>query len=455
MSEANERKLGFWGAVSISVGGMIGGGVFAVLGVVATTAGAASWLAFTLACLVSMCAAYSYLALNRIGDQQGGSVSQLEEYLHTSEVAGMVGWTLLFGYVGAMAMYAYAFGSFAIALTPATVRDAIPLGEHLLRSAYSVVAVGIFVGLNVLGARATGASEEVLVAAKVAVLLAFGALGLGYGFLHHSLEFGVSTITTVSPVVMATAISFVSFQGWQLLIYDQDSIANPSENVPKAIYYSILITILVDGLIAIIVTSLASPAAIQAHPERALANAVAPIVGQIGFVIVSVAAIFSTGSAINGTLFSSAHFAKGMIGDGLLPDKTGRAEADGAPPRTVVVLGVLAAAFTAYGSLDGITSFGSLAFMVVFGTMSYLAFRQRDHDDVTGIWPAVGVIGCGAFFVLLVWHLWSVERGTFYTVVAVTVAILAIELLYFERDTIAEGIEEVGTEVARGFDHRT
>jgi len=451
MGDDGAAQLGFWGAVSISVGGMIGGGVFAVLGLVATIAGAASWLAFTLACLVSMTATYSYVTLNRIGDRRGGSVSQLEEYLANSEIAGMAGWTLLFGYVGAMAMYAYAFGSFAIALTPATVRQAIPLGEALLRSAYSVAAIGIFVALNVLGARATGRSEELLVGAKVAILLVFGGLGLWFGASTGSLTIGVSKIAAVSPIVMATAISFVSFQGWQLLIYDQDSIRNPAENVPKAIYISIVITILVDGLIAIIVTSLAAPDVIQAHPERALANAVQPIVGHVGFVIVSIAAIFSTGSAINGTLFSSAHFAKGMIGDGLLPDQTGRASVEGAPPRTVLILGALSAVFTAYGSLDGITSFGSLAFMVVFGSMSYLAFTERDDPAVTAIWPAIGVVGCGTFAGLLLYHLATAEPGTFVTVLAIAVAVLLVELLYFERDTVAKGIQQVEREVARDF----
>ncbi|WP_380679154.1 APC family permease [Salinigranum sp. GCM10025319] len=452
MGDGNGSKLGFWGAVSISVGGMIGGGVFAVLGVVTTIAGAASWLAFALACTVSTCAAYSYLKLNRIGEQRGGSVSQLEEYLDSTEIAGIVGWTLLFGYVGAMAMYAYAFGSFAVALTPSPVLDAVPLGEGLLRPVYSVCAVGIFVALNVLGARATGTSEEALVAVKVAVLLAFGGLGLWYGFTNDSLELGLSVVSQVSPVVMATAISFVSFQGWQLLMYDQGSIENPAENLPKAIYVSIAVTVLIDGLIAIIVTSLASPDVIQAHPERALALAVEPVIGSIGFVIVSIAAIFSTGSAINGTLFSAAHFAKGMIGDGLLPDKTGRASADGAPQRTVVVLGGLAALFTAYGSLDGITSFGSLAFMTVFGVMSYLAFRERAHDEITPVLPAVGVVGTAVFSALLVWHLWSAKRGTFFVVVGVAAAVLAVELLYFEREHVADGIETVEQEIASEFE---
>lgn len=445
-----DAKLGLWGATAISVGGMIGGGVFAVLGVVARIAGGAAWLAFTLACAVSMCAAYSYLKLNALGENRGGSVSQFEEYVENNTVAGMVGWTLLFGYVGAMAMYAYAFGSFAVALTPPTLIEAAPLGEALLRPVYSVLAVGLFVGLNVLGAQATGSSEVALVVVKVAVLLAFGLLGLWYavrvagdGVAGTSLELGLSYVRDVSPVVMATAVSFVSFQGWQLLMYDQDSIRDPEENLPKAVYWSILITIVIDGLIAVIVTSLAPFEAIAAHPERALALAVEPIVGSVGFLVVSVAAIFSTGSAINGTLFSSANFAKRMLSDGLLPDTVGRAGADGAPTKTVLVLGTLAAVFTASGSLDAITSFGSLSFIAVFGAMCFLAFREREEESINGVIPALGMVGTGGAFVLLLYSRFRRQPDVFWAVLAIAAVVLLVELLYFKGSLVEKRVPGV------------
>lgn len=87
---SGSQKLGLIGALSISVGGMVGGGVYAVLGLVITTAGAASWLAFTGACVISMCAAYSYIKLNELGDIRGGSVTQIDQFADRSTVAGMV-----------------------------------------------------------------------------------------------------------------------------------------------------------------------------------------------------------------------------------------------------------------------------------------------------------------------------------------------------------------------------
>jgi amino acid transporter len=162
-------------------------------------------------------------------------------------------------------------------------------------------------------------------------------------------------------------------------------------------------------------------------------------------VFIAVAALFSTGSAINGTLFSAAHFTKGMLSDDLVPDRLGGA--DGAPTRAVVVLGGLAAVLAATVSLEGITSFGSLAFMVVFGTMCWLAFRQRDHDAINPVVPAIGVIGNLAFAPLLLWHLYRREFGVLVTVGGITVAILAVELAYFERETIPREVESAADAV--------
>lgn len=432
-----EEKLGFAGATAIGLGGMIGGGVFSVLGVVAAIAGAASWAAFTAASLVSMCAAYSYLKLNDVGDVRGGSVSLIEEFVGNTTLAGMVGWTLLFGYIGAIAMYAFAFGSFTEKLLGMQTLVGLPF-----RPLASVAAVGIFVGLNVLGARATGTSEEVLVALKLVILFGISAWGLWYGAQRGQLSFGFDRIANTS-FATAVAISFVSFQGWQLLMYDQGSIENPQSTLPKAVFVSIVGAIVIDSMVAILVTSLVETSVIAQRPEVAVAVAVEPFLGQIGFAFVAVAAIFSTGSAINGTLFSAANFAKGMLADDLLPDQFGDSDADGAPATTVLVLGVAAAAFAAYGSLEAITSFGSLAFLAVFGSVSYLAFRERDAEEITAAVPALGVLGTAAFFPLVLFHLWTAQREVFYAVVLITAVVVGVEVLYFERDDLAAGVESV------------
>lgn len=108
----------------------------------------------------------------------------------------------------------------------------------------------------------------------------------------------------------------------------------------------------------------------------------------------------------------------------------------------LLILGLLTAVFTFFGSLDGITSFASLAFITIFGLVSALSFRERGDSMVTSVVPAVGTIGATATVMALLWHLYTTEPHVFGTVV-VAIAVVGIELLYFERRSITEGIHGV------------
>jgi amino acid transporter len=440
------EEFGLTEAVSIALGGMIGGGIYAVLGVVAQISMYATWFGFVVAGAVAMCAGYSFNVLNRVGDQRGGAVSFVQEFVGNSTLAGVVGWSLLFGYVGSIAMYAFAFAEFAIGF------EGVPdgVGGVPLRPVVSVAAVGSFVVLNVAGARITGSAENVLVAAKVGVLVAFGVWGLAYlgPVSSQSVQFGTDQLTGVTPVV-AAAISFVAFQGWQLLFYDQESIEDSTETIRKAVYVAIPVAVAIYVLVALVTTNLA-PESIQTHPHVALADAASAMLqyfglGSLGFLIVSVSALFSTGSAINATLFSAGHFAKKLVSGDLLPDQIADASADGVPEKTVLVLGGITAAFTVLGSLGAITSFASLAFVLVFGGASLLAFRERDRPEINPVPPAVGAIGGFGFAPLMLWNLYTREPGTFWMVLVVGSFVLGVELLYFERgeleDHVPDGVE--------------
>jgi len=436
-------SLGLKESIAMALGGMIGGGIYAVLGVVAEVAMTAIWFAFLVAGIVAMCAGYSFNKLNHLTDNRGGTVTFVQCYLGNSTVAGIAGWTLLFGYIGAMAMYAFAFGEFTVAF------DVVPKSVMGLpsRPLISVLAVAGFVGLNLLGPRMTGAAENILVVLKVGILVVFGVLGLIYafGFSDGQFEYGVSQLGEFEPL-MAAAISFVAFQGWQLLYYDQESIEDPAETIRKAVYISIPVAVSIYILVGMVTVNLV-PQALTSHPHIALKDAASLMMqpyglAHVGALVLALSALFSTGSAINATLFSSAHFAKGMLRDDLLPDQIGRSDADGIPERTVLVLGAVTGAFTWFGGLSAITSFSSLSFIIVSGAMSYLTFRQRDHDEVNAIVPAAGTVGALAFFPLMMYNLYTREPNTFYMVLGIAIAVLAVELLYFERDIIEEEIEE-------------
>jgi len=431
------EKVGLPESVSMALGGMVGGGIFAVLGVVAGAASTLSWFAFIVAGVIAGCAGYSFVRLNDLTPPQTGPITYVETFTGRPTLAGMTGWTFIFGYIGTMAMYAYAFGGYFAELVGVHTVAGLPM-----RPVVSVIVVAVFVGLNVAGAHAAGRTEDLLVGLKVIILLGFGVGGLWYGYTHGQLHSGLASFGA-GPLV-AAAISFVAFEGWELLLFDQESIEDPGRTVRLAIYSSIVIATGLYVLVAVVTTNLVSAQVIQQHAETALAIAAKPFMGQAGFVLISLAALFSTGSAINATLFSAARLSRHLATEDFLPKAISRS--GGEPVRALLVLGAITAVFTFFGSLDGITSFASLAFILIFGFVSVLAFRERE-SAVTAAIPALGAVGAVATVVALVWHLATNEPSVFETVVVIAVAVVAVELLYFERQPLVEEVERVENEL--------
>jgi len=418
-------------AVSMALGGMIGGGIYSAFGIVVAISGEIAWLAFLIAGVVAACAGYSYVKLNELADRRGGAPTYIEEFVGNSTLAGMAGWTLLVGYVGSMALYAYAFAAFFAEMLGRLHVAGLPVANSV-----SVLVIAAFVGLNLIGVEETGLVEDVLVVVKVGVIAVFGVWGVYFAFNATQLTFGFSE-AGVGPV-MGAAMSFVAFQGWQLLMYDQDQFADPDAMIPRAIYVSIPVATLLYMLVAITTVSLLQIPLIAVSPEVSLLYAALPFMGRIGAFVIGVSALVSTASAINATLFSSALFSRGLLQMGLLPERFGDGtdDGDGIPSGTVVVLGALAAAFSVYGSLRSITSFASLAFITAFGAMSYLAFAKRDELDIVAPIPLLGLLGTAVFFPLLLYDLYLQDPATLALVAVIAVVVVGAELLYFEREPI-------------------
>lgn len=436
-------------AIAMALGGMIGGGIYSAFGIVVAISGQISWLAFLVAGTVAMCAGYSYIKLNGLADRRGGAPTYIEEFVENSTLAGMTGWTLLFGYIGSMALYAYAFSAFFSELLGRVHVGSLPVANLV-----SVFVIAGFVGLNLVGVQETGVVEDVLVVVKVGIIALFGVWGVYYVFSSHQLTLGFSKIS-VDPV-MGAAMSFVAFQGWQLLTYDQEQFADPDSMIPKAILISIPLATLLYMLVAITTVSILEIPVIAVGPEVSLLYAALPFMGRLGAFLIGISALVSTASAINATLFSSALFSRNLLRMGLLPDRLGDTDhengngSDGneqdIPSKIVVVLGVFAASFAVYGSLRSITSFASLAFIAVFGGMSYLAFANRDQLEILTPVPIVGMVGCAVFFPLLLYDLYINDPQVFSLVILIAVVVLVVEILYFERGPLEERLPGVERE---------
>lgn len=423
----------------MGVGGIIGGGIFAVLGVAAKISGNAAFITYLLAGAIALASGYSYFRMTKEVHEEGGSFTFLEHYVSNNNIAGTVGWILLIGYIGTMAMYSYAFGSFAAEI----------LGFHarsIARVLLSISVIAVFTVVNLLGADETGSSEDLLVYVKLSILMAFGIAGAGT-LTSSSTGFfpgGVFNSGFVPAIVGIGAI-FVSFEGFQLLTYEYHKMENGLETLKKSLLGSVAVSMLVYILIAAVTTSLLTPEQILAHKETVLAFAASKIFSSelanytAGF-LVSVAALFSTASAINATMFGTARFSRKMSTDGELPKLFSFRNRKNVPSHALITVGVLTALFTFVGTLEEITTFASISFITVFGIVNLLAFTEKENR-LEGLISGLGVSGTAVSLLLLIRHLYIDKPHVLSFSALLFLGVLVTEFLYFEREEIEKEVE--------------
>ena len=376
-----KSKLGFNGTWSMAVGGMIGGGIFSTLGVVVGIAGAWTWLSFLVAGSIALATGYSYVKLAAHYGEGGGAFTFLRE-INAEGVAGSLSWVLITGYVLTNAVYAFTFGQY--------LGHVADLGPWFPRVTGISIMV-LFIALNLQGVGEAGGVEIFLVWFKLIVLVGLAGWGLAEwspGMLSHG-----APDTGIGAAIFGAASVFMAYEGFQLLTYDYQDIDNPQKTLPSAVLSAIMVVIVVYVLIALGTTMLIGADQIVKHKEVALAVAGQQAFGTPGLVIVTVAAAFSTGSAINATLFATARLAHKVAEEGELPAALDHKNKDGIPDRAIIGLGMAAAILAAVGSLTLLVEAASLTFLFTFTVVCTLAFVESvGMRMVTGFGAVSGII---------------------------------------------------------------
>lgn len=371
----------------MAVGGMVGGGIFSTLGVVVGIAGGFAWLSFAAAGLIALAAGYSYVKLTTHYGEEGGAFTFLRE-INAEGLAGSLSWVLIAGYVLTNAVYAFTFGQY--------LGHVVGLGPWFPRVT-GIAVVVMFIGLNLLGVGEAGAVEVFLVWFKLAVLVGLAGWGLAQ-WEPPLLSRGVQDVTIGAALFGATSV-FMAYEGFQLLSYNYNDIEDPRKRLAPAVLSAIVVVTIVYVAVTIGTIMLVGTGEIMRHKEVALAVAGRQALGTVGLVVVTVAAAFSTGSAINATLFATARLVSRVSEDGELPAVLGHKNKKGIPNRAVIVLGMASAALAAVGTLTSLVEAASLAFLITFAVVCGLALHQ--HAGVRVV-TGFGVLAGGAASVALI-----------------------------------------------------
>lgn len=393
-SSASESvgTIGYVAAVSIGVGGMVGGGIFAVLGLAVDIGGGGTFIAFFVAGMVALVTAYSYARLSVALPSDGGTVSFINTAFGSGRITGSLNVLLWCSYIITTSLYAYAFGSYGATFLADSAQG---VGLHLLISGSIIVITG----LNVLSAQLIAGAEDYIVAAKIAILVAFVAYALTVADLGASAP---SEWSSPGSLVAGGMLIFVAYEGFELISNAAGDIRNPAQSIPRALYTSVLFSIVLYMLVAVVTVGLLSLTEITQAADFALAEAAQQVWGGVGFDLIVVAALLSTASAINATLYGTARISVEIAIDGELPTKLENKIA-GKPLVGLFITAAAALAIANLVPLEAISSLASAGFLIVFAAVNAANVRLADRTDSRRWLSVMGTVACiGALLALLV-----------------------------------------------------
>ena len=249
-----------------------------------------------------------------------------------------------------------------------------------------------------LSAEAIGKAEDLIVGLKISILLLFVGLGL-WGVQAERLA--PATWSPGLSLVSGGMIIFVAYEGFELIANTARDVRKPRTTLPRAYYSAVVFVIALYVLVSVVAVGNLTLDQIAASRDYALAEAARPFMGQAGFGLIAVAALLSTASAINATLYGAARLSYIIAKDGELPEFLEQ-KIWNRPLEGLFITAGLTLLFANLSDLSSISTMGSAGFLLIFAAANWSNVRLA--DDTESIWQisALGAVACiGALFALL------------------------------------------------------
>ncbi len=409
-------KMGLVGAVAIGIGGMVGGGIFAVLGLAVQLARGGTPVAFALAGIVALLTAYSYAKLSVAHPSRGGTVVFLDRMFGVGLFSGSLNVLLWLSYVVMLSLYAFAFGSYGATFLAEAWQG---LGKHMLISLVVIVVTG----LNLLSADLIAKAEDWIVGLKLAILIVFVGAGLPSVEMAH-----IEPGTWSPPLQLAAGgmIIFLAYEGFELIANTAQDVRLPAQTLPRAFFLSVGIVIVLYILVALVTVGTLGLDQIIAAEDYALAVAARPFLGESGFTMIAVAAMLSTGSAINATLYGAARLSYCIARDGELPSALER-KVWGEPVEGLLITAGLTLIVANGFDLTSISTMGSAGFLAIFAAVNAGNALKASETGSRSWISWLGATACLSALAALIWQTAMTAPAKLMVLVAMVALAVAIE----------------------------
>ena len=432
------RNLGLFDITMIGVGAMIGAGIFVLTGIAAGTAGPALILAFALNGVITVLTAMVYAELGSAIPEAGGGYLWVKEGLPGPN-GFLAGWMSWFAHAVAGSLYGVGFGSFVYELLRILFLDSdahhaegvgiflsgplhLPFGiqlteAELVQKLFAVLIILLFLYINYKGTSEAGTVGNIVTVLKVIIILIFIISGLFviFGEPIHFEKFDNFAPEGIIGIVSAMGLTFIAFEGYEIIVQAGEEVRNPRKNIPRAIFLSLAIVVPIYMLVAfVIIGAVKPPEGVVVHEwlrdlgEIGIARAAAQFM-PFGTFLIMLGALLSTMSALNATTFSSTRVSFAMGRDKALPDGFSNVSSKTRTPHIALGWSGILILFVALTlPIEDVAASADIMFILLFLQVNLAVITIRSkygkdlkHGYLMPFFPILPMIAIGLQFLLV------------------------------------------------------
>src|SRR5215204_4745343 len=447
------RSLGLLDVVMIGIAGMIGGSIFVLTGPAIGLAGSSVILAFILNAIITLFTAMGYAELGSAMPEAGGGYLWVREGLRRPN-AFISGWMAWLAHIIAGSLYAVGFGSFLVSLLQMT--NILPLeslfGIIPLDKLTAVAVVAVFTFINIKGTSETGKVGTIITVVQLVAITSIIIAGLWIMSAHPTnwqSNFADFLPMGFAGLVAAMGLTFIAFEGYEIIVQTGEEIKNPKRNIPRAIFISLALVVIMYCLIAFvsigaIFPDMSSWQFIGIHGELGIMKAVELFMPYGAFIVLA-GGLVSTLAALNATTFSSARVAFAMGRHYNLPHRLSAIHPKFKTPYVSVIISCIIMAAMAYAlPLEDIAHAAGVIFLLLFTQVNLAVISIRkmygdklDYGYKTPFFPYVPIIGIILMISLAVYLLVTAPLSWAITVLWVLIGFTIYRIFTFKKEVEA------------------
>jgi len=387
------RHLGLIEATGVGVGAIVGGGILVLAGAAFRETGPSAIVAFAINGVLALMTASSFAEMSSMFPESGGAYTFAKKVL-TVQAAFGVGWVLWFAYIVAGALYALGFAEYAVlAVSELWPEGAQPAWLNR-RATLTFLAVSATAGYSLLAVRRSEGGGQFETVGKLivfAILLAAGLAALGFA-PSGTVQKGLSPFfeNGAGGLLTAMGFTFIALQGFDLIATVGGEVKDPERNIPRAMFASLGIALVVYIPLLFIVSTVGVPdgqtisGMSEARPATVMADAAHNFAGPFGYWLVVIAALLSTLSALSANVLAASRIALRMADDRTLPRVLRQRHPTRGTPVMAIYATALAMAFILMMVPD-VSSAGaaaSLIFLISFALVHWTSLLARRRTRI-------------------------------------------------------------------------